>query len=140
MQTATQLDILLIQIIDGLGIIVANIFVYCYFGNLVTIKLAEIADASYSMLWYKYPLQQQKYVILLLVRAQRPFYLTGYFRTSCTLERFTGVSISDLIAREQKFWFKIKYLFDNFVDFSYSVFVFYGTSGCGVKTRRANNK
>lgn len=82
---------MLIQIVDGLGIIVANVFTFCYFGNLVTNKLMEIDTTAYSLQWYEFPIKQQKYIILLMAQAQRPIVLSGYFRTSCSLERFKDV-------------------------------------------------
>lgn len=92
-QTISSMKILMIlQNAVSVTVITMNLFIFCYFGEKITGKFAEVADACYCSHWYDYPLKQQKYAILMLIRTQRPFYFTGYFISACSLATFKAVS------------------------------------------------
>lgn len=92
-QTIASRDVLLYQCIVTLCVVNSNIFTYCYFGNKVTTKFTEVADAIYTTNWYEYPMQQQRYLIYVLIRSQRIFSFTGYFISSCSLGTYKSVNM-----------------------------------------------
>lgn len=86
-QSATGEYIMIFQTCVALTVGFSNLVIYCYFGQKITNKFAEVADVCYSLLWYEHPLNLQKYTILILMRSQRPFFFRGYFFLSgCSLE------------------------------------------------------
>lgn len=90
-QSANGEYIMIFQSFVSLIVAFSNLFVYCYFGQKINSKFAEVADASYALLWHQHPLNVQKYTILMLMRSQRPFFFTGYF-IYCSLETLKVVS------------------------------------------------
>lgn len=90
-------------------IAISNIFVYCYFGQKVTTKFGQIANEAYASQWYNYPLNEQKALMLMMIRAQRPFYFTGYFISSCSLPTFKAV-------RAESIFFYFFYMGDGIVE------------------------
>lgn len=66
-------------------------FVYCTFADSITTNLASVADILYDALWYRQIFCSQKYLVLSMQRAQRPFRLHGYRICDCSLETFSKV-------------------------------------------------
>lgn len=117
-----------VQSLVTLLVIIANIFIYCYFGQNVTTKFSEVADIFYELHWYDYPMTEQKYVIMMLTRAQRPFYFSGYFISSCSLPTFKLVSTN-----EDSYKFVYYILILRFVDYEQCFHIFYGAQKSGMK-------
>lgn len=69
------------------------LFVFYYFGHILTMQLLNLCDLIYLSEWYLYPLNVQRCVTLILLRSQKPFYISGYGIMACNLENFLGVSI-----------------------------------------------
>lgn len=63
----------ILTIVTGTG----NIFLYCFVGSLTTTMFRRYADLSYESLWYKFPVDLQKYSLLIIVDAQRPRIFDG---------------------------------------------------------------
>lgn len=116
------------QCLIALTVILSNIFTLCFFGDSVTHKFDELNDCIYASLWYKYPLDVQKSMILVLARTQQPFFFAGYFISSCSLERFKDVR--DLLIFIYQFNFvveKMRIIIDILVaDSSSCISIFYG--------------
>lgn len=91
-QHASNASYLLLQSIMTTTAIVLIIFIFCYYGNMVTWECNSIPISAYETLWYLYPIHLQKHIILILQRSQRPFYFTGFEMTTCSLQSFTNVS------------------------------------------------
>lgn len=72
--------------------VVLIIFIFCFFGNNVTTKFSDAAERIYASYWYKYPIQLQPIVIVLLARAQDDFYFRGFKWAHCSLNSFSTVS------------------------------------------------
>lgn len=79
---------------SNLGLIVACLYTYCANGSVVTYSSSELARAVYSSHWYKYPLELQPFLTLMMGRAQKPFYFAGYQFGQCSLENFTAVNMN----------------------------------------------
>lgn len=45
----------------------------------------------YQSEWYKYPRSMRRFIELMIMRAQKPFYLSAYGLMICTLENFIKV-------------------------------------------------
>lgn len=71
--------------------VVLELFLFCYYGNKLSTKSFELLDTLYQSMWYEYPIKYQRYVIVMMVRMQRPLVLTGYNVVLCTLPTFTAV-------------------------------------------------
>lgn len=91
-QAAGEGYYLLCQGVASLFMAIIILFVFCYYGQNATDKFAEVADAVNAVRWNEYPVDAQKYVVLALVRSQRPFTLTGFSLMDCCLRSFQTVS------------------------------------------------
>lgn len=68
------------------------IFNLFYFGQNVHSGLMDLSDMIYQSEWYRYPCSVQRFVLLMMKRAQKPFYLSAYGVMRCNLENFVRVS------------------------------------------------
>lgn len=79
-------------------VVVANLFLYCYYGKLATESFHQIADCLYEANWINFSIDQQKCVTFMLMHAQIPLYYHGFGIAVLNLETFSGVRlIVDLI-------------------------------------------
>lgn len=69
--------------ISGILIWMIVFFPLCDFGDKATNQFISLSDSYYEMLWYKLPVDQQKYFILMISDAQEPVYLVGFI-AQCT--------------------------------------------------------
>lgn len=91
-QSASTQKYLLFQSTGSTLAFIFMMFIFCYFGNVVTTKSAAVADKAYQTMWYKYPVRMQPHIILIMMQSQKPFYLKGYELMLCSLQNFTWVS------------------------------------------------
>lgn len=56
----------------------------CSFGDRVTRRFGEIADAIGESRWYEAPLDIQKKMLTMLIVAQKSVYIQGFSNTQCT--------------------------------------------------------
>ncbi|XP_055686636.1 odorant receptor 4-like [Lutzomyia longipalpis] len=54
------------------AIVLSQIFILCFFGQLLQNSSEAIAEALYMTKWYEMPIESQKNLLLLLTRFQRP--------------------------------------------------------------------
>lgn len=77
------------------------IFTFCLFGLFAAFyngqrlhsHLTELSDEIYQLEWHQYSNHMRRHLILMMVRAQRPFYLSAYGIMPFTLENFVQVRI-----------------------------------------------
>lgn len=67
-------------------------YISCYHANNVTLKSSSVADIAYDMRWYTFPVQEQRFIIRMIQRAQKPFHLKGFGIVDCTLATFLNVN------------------------------------------------
>lgn len=72
-------------------LILVWLLVYCFYGNLITSKCLQVADFVYESQFYNYPHDLKIFTLLMMQRSQRPFYITGYKITMCSLESYSRV-------------------------------------------------
>lgn len=53
----------------------------------------DLSDTVYQMEWYRYPRSVRRFVLLMILRAQKPFYLSAFGILPLSLEVYVGVSI-----------------------------------------------
>lgn len=72
-----------------------NIFLYCYVGTFTTVKFLRFSDVAYESLWYKFPIELQKYLRLIIADAQRPRAFDGFGFMDLNLVSFVKVFVSN---------------------------------------------
>lgn len=78
------------------------LFLNCFYGNLITIKLEQVADFAYESVFYKYPNDLRIFTLMTMCRSQRPFFITGYKITQCSLESYKRVSCLFSICKKKE--------------------------------------
>lgn len=68
-----------------------NIFLYCFVGSFTTENFWRYADASYETLWYKFPVNLQKYLRMIIANAHRPRIFNGLGIINLSLMSFMMV-------------------------------------------------
>lgn len=68
-------------------------YITCYNANNVTSKALSVAEITYNIHWYKLPVKKQRFVQMMIRRAQKPFYLKGYDIVECSLSTFLKVNL-----------------------------------------------
>lgn len=71
-----------------------TLFMFCYFGKLSTTSFEDMADCLYENNWYKWSIESQKCVQIMIQIAQRPIYYHGFRVCILNLETFTKVIIN----------------------------------------------
>lgn len=61
-------------------------------GQQLNTHMVILSDANYLTEWYRYPRSVQRYLPLLMMQSQRPFYLSAYGIMELNLENFVQVS------------------------------------------------
>lgn len=104
-QNFQHISYLLLQSIMTTIAILLIIFIFCYFGHMVTTECAMVADFVYNASWYRYPIYLQKSTLFIIARSQQPFYFTAYKMYKCTLQSFSSVCILYLLHSIYRFSF-----------------------------------
>lgn len=68
-----------------------ELFIYCYFGDLVTSEGREIAHAVYAMPWEKWSARMRRHVCVVMMRTQQQDWFQGMKMVNCSLTTYTSV-------------------------------------------------
>lgn len=71
---------------------VAQIYLFCDFGENVTSRFLSINDVIYECHWYSFPEEVQRILPIIMVSAQKPVYIKGFGNILCTRENFKKVN------------------------------------------------
>ncbi|XP_014481494.1 PREDICTED: uncharacterized protein LOC106747952 [Dinoponera quadriceps] len=71
--------------------IMIEIFIFCFSGEYLGLKSKLIADAVYSSLWYNMSPNQNKNLLLVIMRSQKQLSITAGGIMNLSLEAFTSV-------------------------------------------------
>lgn len=71
-------------------------YISCSYANNVTMKSFAAADIVFSTPWYAFPVTRQLFVVQMIQRAQKPFYLKGYNIVECSLTTFFNVNLREI--------------------------------------------
>lgn len=66
-------------------------FLMCFFANRTTDEIANTGYTAFESDWYDYPVDVQKYLVLIIARSQKPAFFDGLYFIDCTLESFGNV-------------------------------------------------
>lgn len=77
-------------------------FVFCFFGKLASDSFEKMTDHLYESNWPEYPVQLQKYFILLIANTQMPLYYHGSGIAILNLNTFLKVNVS--LSNFNGFW------------------------------------
>lgn len=83
-----------LEMMFGLIFCAANIFLYCYFGQLATDSYIKMADCLFESKWYNQPLSYQKNLIVMIQNAQQTIHYHGFNIAYLNLNNFCKVWIS----------------------------------------------
>ncbi|XP_075979368.1 odorant receptor 4-like [Anticarsia gemmatalis] len=72
--------------------ILMELFLFCYFGNEVTVESDRVGESIYSMEWRRAPLRFQRALLVVTERAKRPLRPTAGLIIPLTLDTFVTVS------------------------------------------------
>lgn len=115
-------------ILSALSIVLAWLpFFYwiCNFGENLTTRFAVMNDKIYDMSWHLYPPKLQKYVVLIIMMAQKPVYARGFAWVTCSRETFKSVIryISPIFRNT-----KTRFSLILFTDYQHGLFLFHDAS------------
>lgn len=68
------------------------LFIFFYLGQQFHSSLLGLSDTVYQTEWYRYPRSVRRFLLLMILRAQKPFYLCAYNILALNLENYVGVS------------------------------------------------
>lgn len=80
--------------IAGMASALNLLFIFFYFGQILHTNLNNVSEMIYQTVWYRYPHRVQRFILIIMVRARRPFFISAYGVMHCNLENFLGVSSS----------------------------------------------
>lgn len=66
-----------------------------YLGERFHTISISLTDIIYQTEWYRYPKSVRRFLILMMIRSQQPFYLNAYGIIKLNLENFVRVSAID---------------------------------------------
>lgn len=79
--------IYMLALLTGLS----NLFLYCFFGKFATHSFEKMIRSLYEFNWMHLSVDLQKYVILMIINAQKPLFYHGFGIVTLNLETFTKV-------------------------------------------------
>lgn len=63
-----------------------RLIMYCYYGNFATEFMKTIDDMAYDSNWFNFPVEMQKYFIMIISRSHKQAYFNGFGFVPCSLE------------------------------------------------------
>ncbi|XP_045533988.1 odorant receptor 4 [Papilio machaon] len=83
--------VMVMPFIPFLLMVIGQIFLLCYYGDLIQESNEGLSEAVYSSTWYKVRSPVAKNLIILLIRAQKPFKITAYGFMHINIAAFTRI-------------------------------------------------
>ncbi|XP_032676946.1 odorant receptor 94b-like isoform X2 [Odontomachus brunneus] len=74
-----------------LGSMLMQIFLYCWYGNEVTLKSVEVCNAVYGMNWTTLRVRVMKDLAIIMMRASKPFRISSGYIVTLTTESFMSI-------------------------------------------------
>lgn len=82
-------------------------FLTCNFGELVTSAFENLEVPFYNLSWHLIPIEQQRFVMLVLNAIQKPVVIKGLFALDCSRATFNKVSLAGTGLPSAKYYFEI---------------------------------
>lgn len=83
----------MLSILICVGSCVANLYLYCFAGTILTNNCLLFSDALFKSNWHTMPIMFQKYFIIMIAETQIPVYLEGCGIIRLSLESFSKVKL-----------------------------------------------
>ncbi|XP_051169349.1 odorant receptor 2a-like [Leptopilina boulardi] len=77
--------------VSCVGSYTLQIFIYCFYGDKVTEKSAEVGQAIYFLNWYGLTIKTKKNLITIMIRSTRPIELTGASLITMSIDTFMKI-------------------------------------------------
>ncbi|XP_068628083.1 odorant receptor 4-like [Battus philenor] len=74
-----------------LTIVIGQIYLLCYYGNLLAESNAEISEAIYNCVWYRENVPIAKHMLFIAARAQKPCKITAYGFADIDMRAFAKI-------------------------------------------------
>lgn len=74
-------------------------FLHCYYASSITQQIGNTGFTAYGSNWFDLPIHLQKYIVLMVVRAQQTLYFTGFDIIYCTMETLGKVFPKELLCK-----------------------------------------
>ncbi|XP_072746701.1 putative odorant receptor 92a [Anoplolepis gracilipes] len=74
-----------------LGCMLMQIYLYCWFGNEVTLKSTEVGNAVYEMDWSTLSVDLMKTLLLIITRSKKPIIITSGYIVTLSNESFMKI-------------------------------------------------
>lgn len=101
---------------------IACIFLFCEFGNMVTIEFEDLNEIIGQLNWYSYPNDVQRMMPIIMIVAQESVIIHGYGNIACVRESFVKVGlINNLII--QMVFITIFFIVNQVVNGGFSYFM-----------------
>lgn len=78
------------------------LFLYCFAGGIATGSYQKIESRLCNSNWYEYPIDAQKYILMMLQNSQLPIYYDGFGVAILSLETFGNVNSNELFVKFSK--------------------------------------
>lgn len=98
-QALLNVNVYFITVLNCLITSSANLYLFCFAGCVATDNLIKFADALFESNWFRMPNHLQKYFIIMIAEAQKPFYFEGFGLVRLSLEAFTKVLEIEIVFR-----------------------------------------
>lgn len=81
-------------------------YLFCYFANFALDRMANIRHSVYNLNWLDFPIDLQKYCIVIIAQSQRNVWFHGLKLIACSLPNFGKVYLKIIIDRSthSAFW------------------------------------
>lgn len=78
-----------------LTVFIPYFFIACNIGETVTAAYAQLNESIYNIAWYKCQMENQKYIVPMILMAEKPFRLPVYASFDCSRDTFKSVNVSN---------------------------------------------
>lgn len=91
-----EVDIFIFSLMPT-GSVISNLFLYCFLGKVSSESYKKMAVTLYDCSWFEFPLNLQKYFIMMIANAHIPLHYHGFGLIRLDLETFFQVRLSQLL-------------------------------------------
>nr|XP_033332254.1 putative odorant receptor 71a [Megalopta genalis] len=92
MSTAHSLDVNFAWSLSYLCSMLMQVYLYCWYGNEVTLKSTKVCDAIYQMDWTSLPVSIVKDLLMIMMRSRKPVKMSSAQVITLSTESFVTVS------------------------------------------------
>lgn len=91
------MDLSLVKFIVVVQLSTSIVFMYCYVGSLTTQQFLRYSVVWYEIPWYKFSIDLQKLIPLIIANTQKPLIFQGFAIIKLNLAAFTKACVLNLL-------------------------------------------